>query len=146
MKVCSRCHIEKDESLFPKSKQTRDGLFTWCVECRKNRQRERNRERGVKELRQRTFDELPTKKKCTRCLIIKSQSEFGIKKESKKYWTLTPNCKKCLAELATIRYNLKKNNAAFKKQNCERVKKYRDKNIDEIMARKDTPEWRAKKA
>ena len=33
MKVCSKCKIEKDESLFSKRKANSDGLCSSCKEC-----------------------------------------------------------------------------------------------------------------
>ena len=35
MKVCSKCKIEKEISCFNKSKKAKDGLFSYCKECRK---------------------------------------------------------------------------------------------------------------
>lgn len=35
MKVCSKCHIEKDESEFRKINTGKDGLLSWCKECSK---------------------------------------------------------------------------------------------------------------
>lgn len=35
MKVCSKCHIKKDESEFYSCKANKDGLHRWCVECSK---------------------------------------------------------------------------------------------------------------
>lgn len=36
MKTCSKCYIEKPNDCFNKSKKARDGLFTYCKECRKD--------------------------------------------------------------------------------------------------------------
>ena len=38
-KVCSHCGKEKDISKFYKSKQTKDGLFSWCRSCVLNNQK-----------------------------------------------------------------------------------------------------------
>ena len=34
-RICTKCHIEKDENEFGKSKQTRSGLTTRCLQCRR---------------------------------------------------------------------------------------------------------------
>lgn len=34
MKICSKCKIEKDESLYYKDKYTKDGLLPFCKACR----------------------------------------------------------------------------------------------------------------
>lgn len=41
MKRCPRCEIEKPHSDFPRSKQTPDGLYGICKDCRNTRRRER---------------------------------------------------------------------------------------------------------
>jgi len=33
MKICSKCHIEKDESGFYKNKRTKDGINGRCIDC-----------------------------------------------------------------------------------------------------------------
>lgn len=35
MKTCSKCNIEKHKYNFNKSKKAKDGLFSYCKECRK---------------------------------------------------------------------------------------------------------------
>jgi hypothetical protein len=34
MKICSKCHIEKDESEYHKAKRSKDGLDWWCKTCK----------------------------------------------------------------------------------------------------------------
>jgi 5-methylcytosine-specific restriction endonuclease McrA len=36
MKVCSKCKVEKDTSLFSKDKYRPDGFTNWCKQCRSN--------------------------------------------------------------------------------------------------------------
>ena len=36
MKTCTQCLESKDESLFARSSQARDGLHTWCRLCKAN--------------------------------------------------------------------------------------------------------------
>lgn len=33
MKTCRKCGEEKDPALFPRNKQCRDGLSSWCKKC-----------------------------------------------------------------------------------------------------------------
>ena len=33
MKVCTKCHCEKDSHLFSARKKSKDGLASWCREC-----------------------------------------------------------------------------------------------------------------
>ena len=35
MKVCKRCHIEKDTTFFSKKNSSKDGLNNWCKNCNK---------------------------------------------------------------------------------------------------------------
>jgi hypothetical protein len=47
MKICSKCKLEKDESLFHRNKQSKDGLCSKCKDCSKEYgklYREKNKE------------------------------------------------------------------------------------------------------
>jgi hypothetical protein len=36
MKICKKCDTPKDLSQFHKDKTSKDGLYRWCKECKKN--------------------------------------------------------------------------------------------------------------
>jgi hypothetical protein len=42
MKVCTKCKIEKDTSEFTPHKTSKDGLQSWCRDCKNKRNAERN--------------------------------------------------------------------------------------------------------
>ena len=48
MKVCRKCNIEKELSLYPKDKACRDGISNICKECHKIRCKEYNKEKKEK--------------------------------------------------------------------------------------------------
>ena len=54
MKTCSACKTLKSTDEFPKSKQTKDGLYSWCKICSRQRKYEsklRDKERNPEEYR-----------------------------------------------------------------------------------------------
>jgi len=142
-KVCLKCKEAKSLSEFHKSSRNKDGLKTYCKECKKKENLEyrnrgvseedrekRNNYKRVKreELKkikiligeiQEKFDN-GKEKECTRCLEIKSYSEYDKKKG--KYIS---HCKKC----ERIRYLL------WYKDNKEKVFKYQKKYIKENPAK-----------
>lgn len=69
MKVCTACHINRDESLFMIDKRYKDKLFPTCLLC------------------------LPQTKTCTTCL--KSLSKLLFNKEKRSSDGLTSRCKEC---------------------------------------------------
>ncbi len=40
MKTCSKCFTEKEKTDFPKDKNRKDGLLSWCLKCNNHRYRE----------------------------------------------------------------------------------------------------------
>lgn len=146
MKTCSKCKIKKDVSLFYKDTHTADKLNAWCKNCHSEWGRELKKKRGIPDRRTRLLEELPTHKVCTRCKKEKQKSDFSIKKENDKYWTLVPTCKKCSSEISKIYYEKKKNDPDFKLKNSERVKKYANKNIDAIKNRRSLDDYKKKHA
>lgn len=45
MKSCSKCRIEKEDNRFYKNSQNRDGLSSWCNDCRVELARKNRRDR-----------------------------------------------------------------------------------------------------
>ena len=89
MKKCNKCKIEKDNSLFSKRKLSKDGLDTWCKECKSAYGMSRN-----------YLPEYPGNKKCSICSLLKSNNEFNIDK--RKQDGLDNRCRMCNAKRTSI--------------------------------------------
>lgn len=84
-------------------------------------------------------------KVCTKCKCEKDDSEFRIrftKYKDKKYYGLNATCKSCDLLMAKENYEKNKNIPEFKRKNAQRVRDYRNKEIDKIKARRSTEEYR----
>jgi hypothetical protein len=102
MKVCTKCHQEKDESQFHKDRTKKDGLHSWCNKCisiaghiwrSKNRehikkwgQQYAKTEKG-KEVNKRAMDKYIKSGKCKQkqSIRIQNELEFKIKVNLRSY-------------------------------------------------------------
>ena len=102
-KICKRCNTEKERVYFSKSTASKDGLNSWCKECKNEYSKERLKNTIVK---------VTGTKNCSKCLIEKDVSEFskGNGEDGLNFW-----CKKC--------HNLY--NKGNYKENKERLKPIR---------------------
>jgi len=113
MKVCSKCGIEKELSEFPNCKSTKDGLKSYCKECKK--------EIGKKY-------RLNNKEKISKQKIIYRLNNIEKVQQSIKKWQ--ENNKEKISKAANVYYH--KNKEKIRKYN----KEYRLKN-KEILNKKD---------
>jgi hypothetical protein len=67
-KICKRCNIEKERSNFSKTIASKDGLNSWCKECKREYSKERLKN---------TIVEVTGTKNCSKCLVEKDVSEFS---------------------------------------------------------------------
>lgn len=139
-KICKRCNTEKERVNFSKSIASKDGLNSWCKECKNEYSKERLKNTIVK---------VTGAKNCSKCLTEKDVSEFS------KYSTW---CKKChnlynkgnykenKERLKPIRKKwMNDNKNKFKlylkerylKIDKERLKRYYEENKNEIKIRKE---------
>lgn len=82
MKTCSRCHRAQPDSEFQKHPHTRDGLHSWCKQC--NREYQQNRDFEPQ------WDAL---QRCATCGETKPGTEFYVNRKTKL--GLSPSCKDC---------------------------------------------------
>ena len=87
MKTCTKCGIEKPVSAFNKDQRYKDGLLSWCKDCR--REHARNRRETFEQER----DKACVAKRCSTCGKTKPASEFTKRRGSKD--GLQSWCKKC---------------------------------------------------
>lgn len=88
-------------------------------------------------------------KTCNRCHIKKDDSEFRTRREARKgnpFDYLNNECKQCDKERATIYYNKKKDDPAFKEKNRRRARNYTESNPDKVKMRRSTKEYAKKHA
>jgi len=123
MRICTRCHINKEISEYHKTPRYPDGLSKVCKTCRNKRVMELyyyNKENPKEKIKD-GF------KRCNDCQIIKHLSEFNkIRKNTNKY---RHHCKKCHNKKNKTYDNLKKDKIR------ERKRKYYEKNKEYIIKR-----------
>lgn len=83
MKKCKRCDIEKENIEFSLSRNSKDGLNSWCKKCKSEYNKEKLKERKIKK---------NGYKKCTKCSEEKHVKFFNIgnSKDGLNNW-----CKEC---------------------------------------------------
>lgn len=140
MKVCRKCHIEKEDSGFRECLKNRDGLRSYCKECDRKISEERRRKRGIPPMRA-NKNPLPKSKQCNKCKAIKDASRFRVRLNKNKYLMLNSICMECELINAKEYYERNKSDEEFKRKNRERAKAYKDKNCDEVRARRQKPEY-----
>lgn len=114
MKTCSHCKRELDVTLFNTHKFSRDGLSSWCKECKATLQRETNRKKGKKERHRRDPELLKQGLKlCLSCNAILPIRMFSPAKRG--YAGCSAYCKDC------FRSRFKADTST----SLKRVKKYR---------------------
>ena len=84
MKVCSKCKSNKDSSAFHKDKRSKDGLYGYCIDCVKLKNKHKGPEQRKKHFRARRNYNLRTK------FGLSSQEVDQIIERS-----LTGNCEIC---------------------------------------------------
>lgn len=92
MKKCKRCNIEKEHIEFSLSKNSKDGLNSWCKKCKSDYNKERLKERKIKKDGYKT---------CTKCNEKKDVRLFSIgnNKDGLNNW-----CKECNKNYGDIYY------------------------------------------
>ncbi|MHC4426831.1 MAG: hypothetical protein ACYSYV_12150 [Planctomycetota bacterium] len=98
-KRCARCKKWKEESQYRKQSSTKDGLRSWCKDCKLKYERERCRKQGKGLKTYRRYEECHRivdgvkQKRCRTCKRWKAESEFyknRLWKDGLQYL-----CKKC---------------------------------------------------
>lgn len=150
MKVCTRCHIEKEDADF--RKQVISGKSYLRSHC-KNCSKEYLREWGKNKTRQRRIAKvvpLPMHKACTRCKKTKPQSDFRtrIEKRAEPHWEyLNPTCRLCDKELSRERVQIQRSTPEGREKHnkwaLEFHARHREKCLAEMKKRRDTPEYKA---
>lgn len=126
MKICKRCGIEKEYDRFSITRTSKDGLNSWCKECKSNYNKSKRESRIVKEV---------GTKICTSCEIEKDVALFSIgnNKDGLNNW-----CKECNNKYGKAYYienkeRLKPIRKVWKENNFDKLKNYqriRYTNID----------------
>lgn len=146
MKVCARCHIEKDKDHF-RAVKNGDGLYSYCKDCDKEKQTEYRRKRGINPKGRRPIDLLPESKVCNRCHVEKHQNEFRIRQDKRDGFSYLNNeCRECDKERAAVYYAKRKDDPNFKRKNAERSRQYIKSNSDQIRQRRTTEQYKKKHA
>lgn len=146
MKICTKCGKNKEDKCF-RFEPKHNRLRSWCKQCDKEYQIERNRKLGIGERKpkRKSIDEIPAFKVCTRCKENKPKTEFDPR-ICKGSFILRAHCKDCDKAYRKAAYDKKKDDPLFKEKNRIRTKEYVEKNIDAVKKRRNCPEFRKKKA
>ncbi len=122
MKKCKRCGIEKENHEFNKSSKSKDGLNSWCRDCKKSYSKEKYKNISRKE---------EGTKKCPNCNIEKDIIEFskGGDKDGLGFW-----CRDCHNTYNKKNYEenkerLKPIRKNWKEKNEDKIKLYQRKDI-----------------
>lgn len=125
MKICKRCGVEKDCDKFSITKTSKDGLNSWCKDCKSEYSKSKRENRVIKET---------GTKFCTNCEIEKGVVLFGIgnNKDGLNNW-----CKDCNNEYGKKYYvenkeRLKPIRKAWKENNLDRLKDYQSTRYTKI--------------
>jgi hypothetical protein len=117
MKICKRCSIEKDYDKFSITKTSKDGLNSWCKDCKSEYSKSKRENRIIKDT---------GTKLCTNCKIEKDVDLFSIgnNKDGLNNW-----CKDCNDEYGKSYYKenkerLKPIRKIWKENNLNRLKNY----------------------
>lgn len=121
MKRCSKCKIEKENIFFGPQKQSKDGLTSWCKECKKNLEQQRRLSKGIKQKRlSKIIGE--THKECMRCFKICHIDDFN--ENSRGSLKKSAYCKPCIHEYII---ELKNSDKEFYNEKARKAtQKYRD--------------------
>jgi hypothetical protein len=117
VKICKRCKVEKENTKFSISKNSKDGLNSWCKDCQSEYKKIRNTNKIQEDL---DF------KFCKRCNTEKEIKFFskGTGLDGFNIW-----CKNCQNEYSKDNYNLNKDRLKpirknWKSVNNDKIKKY----------------------
>ena len=134
MKVCNLCNIEKDDTLFHKRKDSKDGLRATCKECQYKKQkayREANKEKI--ETYQKEYGEKNKEKLSKYIKEYYTNNDDEIKERSRKYHTKN---KESIKQRRKVYYD--KNSSIFSDKN----KEYRTIFSEKIKKHLKTPSSR----
>ena len=83
MKVCKKCNVEKELSLFNKNKNKVDGLHIWCKECSSNSNKNRYKSQS-ESIKEKTSEYYYTNKEVIlpKLKIYRNQDEIKVKQKS----------------------------------------------------------------
>jgi 5-methylcytosine-specific restriction endonuclease McrA len=91
MKTCSKCKIEKDAFGFGPQRQSKDGLASWCKQCKKELESQRRIAKGIPQKRAPLV--VGGNKECLKCGDIKPIVLFPA--SSRGRMGKGPYCKPC---------------------------------------------------
>lgn len=116
MKMCKKCLIEKNTSLFYRAKNTKDGLRSACIECMKHYNYE-NKETITNRVKTYTIN-----------------NKLKVKEYQKEYYKLNKNR---IKEYSKTYYSkntkeISEKNKCYREKNIDKIKKYRIINKNEI--------------
>lgn len=120
MKECSHCLMLTDN--YPPSNKSKDGLGSWCRNCKKDLERQRRSQRGIKEkLKPVVLDD--THKECLKCNIILLIKNFRDCKRGRL--KKSSYCFECEKEyFKSLKEN---NNKYYKEKQKVNTQRYRNK-------------------
>ncbi len=142
MKVCSKCHIEKDESEFWKKKECKNGINSYCKQCASKRKKEyysANREVLIKKTAEWQQQNKEHHSAWRKEYHIKNREKFitkackwqknnkGRRSEICKKWNL--NNREYYRDRAKVYFAIPEN----RKKLQQRGKKYRDEMMDNYI-------------
>ncbi len=126
LKFCTKCDIEKPKNEFGKQKSNKDGLYYWCKLCVKIQNQLRKSKPKIQ----------VTQQKCRDCKKIKSIVHFP--KSSAEVTGYQKQCLKCKsAEYNRNGDGIRARRKLDRRTNPHRKlqeQKWRDKNIDKVLA------------
>lgn len=93
-KTCSKCGKSKVADSFSPAKNMKDGLSSWCKECRKNLEAERRAAKGITPKKRPFVGE--GEKQCLDCMAIKPIDQFSPTERGRL--GRSAYCKKCSRE------------------------------------------------
>jgi len=116
-KRCKRCNVEKEIDKFRSCKANKDGLNSWCKECKKEYSKAKNNNRVQMDL---DF------KLCTKCIVEKDIKNFS---KGSDYDGFNKWCKDCQNEYSKKYYkinldSLKPIRMKYVIENKEKIKEY----------------------
>lgn len=124
MKTCSRCRETKSRSDFTRRRSASDGLESYCRVC-KGKAAAEYRARN----KQGFTNEVPATKRCARCKLNKSSSDFSFERTSRD--GLQGYCKSCKSLIVSIWSKTREGKASKRKADARQ----RAKNPHKIKAR-----------
>lgn len=121
IKICPGCRVEKDSSAFCRQTSNKDGLSSYCKQCRKNNDRRQREYKLLHSLSNSINDDF---KKCHKCSLEKSVAEFAVNHKSNDHRSYI--CNDCKPKSQWTKEKQRVSERNYRLRNIEKIKeKYR---------------------